>query len=231
MEEPNQTFKGNNIGKRNFWIFQSNPDRFDVSHWWHDMKLADQWRINKHYRDRIREMEIDAMWVSMVNEDDVWLIKAQYHEKMAQDSDLKALFLNEKLDYWSVFQHKNEISKGDMAAIWVAGKGGMAGIYAIAEVVTDPYLAPLPTEGNIRYWLKIKDRETLTKMPWLIVSIRYIKLADPPWAPLISRSSILDDAELIDLIILRFSEATNLGPIPSKQWQKIMTLAGLSFRT
>jgi len=44
--------------KQNFWIFQANPDRFDASHWWHDMGLSDQWQINKHYRGRIRKMGI-----------------------------------------------------------------------------------------------------------------------------------------------------------------------------
>jgi len=112
----------------------------------------------------------------------------------------------------------------------VAGKGDTAGIYAIAEIMTDPYFAPLPAKGNIRYWVREKDRAKLQKMPWLIVSIRYIKLVDPPWAPLISRSSILDDEELVDLLILRFSEATNLGPVPIKQWQRIMELAELSFQ-
>jgi hypothetical protein len=214
-------------GRQNFWIFQVNPDRFDASHWWYDMKLSDQWRINKSYRDKVRNMGIDAMWASMVNEDDIWSIKAQYRENIARYCDLQAIFLSEKFDYWSVFQHKNEIHKGDMAAVWVAGRGDMAGIYGIVEIVTDPYFAPLPTEGNIRYWVKKKDREELTKLPWLIVSIRYIKLVDPPWAPLISRSSLLDDEELMDLIVLRFSEATNLGPISNKQWQRMMELAGL----
>lgn len=217
------------IGEQNFWIFQANPDRFDASHWWHDMKLSDQWRIDKRQRDRVRQMGINAMWVSMVNEDDIWSIKMQHHEKIAQDSDLQAIFLSEKFDYWSVFEHKNGIHKGDMTAIWVAGKGGTAGIYAIAEIMTDPYFAPLPAEGNIRYWVKEKDRAELQKMPWLIVSIRYIKLVDPPWAPLISRFSILDDEELVDLLILRFSQTTNLGPVPVKQWQRIMELAELPF--
>jgi len=231
VEKLNQTFEGTNIDKQNFWIFQANPDRFDASHWWHDMKLAGQWRINKRHRDRIKEMGIDAIWVSRANEDDLWSIRTEYREKIAHDEDLQAAFLAEKFDYWSVFQHENEIHKGDMAAIWVAGKGGMAGIYAIVELMTDPYFHPFPTEGNIRYWVKRQDREKLTKMPWLIVSIHYIKLVDPPWAPLISRSSIFDDEELVDLTILRFSQTTNLGPIPPNQWRRIMELAGLSFKT
>jgi len=231
VEKLNQTFEGTNIDKQNFWIFQANPDRFDASHWWHDMKLAGQWRINKRHRDRIKEMGIDAIWVSRANEDDLWSIRTEYREKIAHDEDLQAAFLAEKFDYWSVFQHENEIHKGDMAAIWVAGKGGMAGIYAIVELMTDPYFHPFPTEGNIRYWVKRQDREKLTKMPWLIVSIHYIKLVDPPWAPLISRSSIFDDEELVDLTILRFSQTTNLGPIPPNQWRRIMELAGLSLKT
>jgi len=231
VKELKRTSKSTSISKKSYWIFQANPDRFDASHWWYYMKLADQWRINKRHRDRIKEMGIDAIWVSLVNEDDIWSIRTQHHEKIARDEDLQAVFLAEKFDYWSVFQRENEIQKGDMAAIWVAGKGGMAGIYAIVELITDPYFNPLPTEGNIRYWIKRQDREKLTRMPWLIVSFHYIKLVDPPWAPLISRSSIFDDEELVDLTILRFSQATNLGPLPHNQWRRIMELAGQSFKT
>jgi hypothetical protein len=216
--------------KQKFWIFQANPDRFDARHWWHDIKLSDQWRINKRHRDRVREMGIDAMWVSMVDEDDVWSIKTQHHEKIMHDSGLQAVFLSERFDYWSVFEHEDEIHKGDMAAVWVAGSRYMAGIYAIVEITSDPYFHPLPREGNIRYWVKEKDRERLLNMPWLIVSIRYIRIVNPPWAPLISRSTTLDDEILVDLIINRFSQQTNLGPVPIEQWQRIMKLADIFFK-
>ena len=210
------------------WIFQANPNRFDASHWWHDMKLAEQWQIGKNHRDKIRNMGINAMWVAIIGEDDVWAVEAKHHDRIINSTDISAHLLSEKFDNWSVFQHKNEISENDLAVIWVSGKDDIAGVYAIARVVSDPYVNPFPTEGNIAYWVRKKDREELPKSIWLKTSICYIRVVDPPWTPFVSRSTIMDDDRLQDLIILRFFEATNLGPISPKQWHRIMELVTLS---
>ena len=223
-----ENFKNNFVKEKKFWIFQANPERFNASHWWHALQTADQWRIKKRHRDKILKMGINAIWTSMIDEDDVWLIQPCHQEKIVAKKNLEAMLLAEKFDYWSIFEHKNKINKGDMAAIWVAGKSDFAGIYAIAEVVSDPYFPPLPRNGNINYWKREKDRKRFIENPWLIVSIRYIKLVNPPWAPLISRSSILEDDELTDLVILRSPQGTNFGPIPKKQWLRILELLGLS---
>jgi hypothetical protein len=211
------------------WIFVANLERFDATNWWHALQTADQWRINKRHRSKILQMKIKALWASMLDEDDVWLIQPCYREKIVKETDLEAVFLTEKFDYWTVSQHRNEITKGDVVALWVARKSDyLSGIYAFAYVVSNPYFAPLPSHGNIQYWLKKKDREKLTKEPWLIVSIKYMKLADPPWTPIISRYRMLEDDKLIDLKVLRFSQATNLGPIPKTQWLRMIKLADFS---
>lgn len=229
MVRLNKPLNIDKLKEKKCWIFIANPERFDATHWWHALQSADQWRVKQHYRGKLLEMRINALWASMLEEDDVWLIQPCHHAKMVEESDLEAELLSDKFDYWTVSQHRNEIAKGDMAVIWVAGKSDyLSGIYAIAEVVSDPYFAPLPNHGNIHYWLNRKDREKLTKEPWLIVSIRYIRLVDPPWTPMISRYAILEDDELIDLTVLRFSQATNLGPITKPQWLRILKLARIN---
>lgn len=216
------------FGGRKFWIFQTNPKRFRIFDWWDDLKRMDQWLINKRHRDKIRKMGIKAIWVSMKEEDDIWSIKMQYREKIANDKNLQAFLLSEKYDSWSVRQHKDEIFEGDMAALWVVGKDyNIAGIYGIAQIVTNPYQAPLPREGNISYWVKKKDREQLPERPWLRVSIWYITFSKHPRKPLISYAFIRNDKDLQDLRG-KFFQKTNLGPIPLKQCRRIMELAGLT---
>jgi site-specific DNA-methyltransferase (adenine-specific) len=213
---------------QNFWIFQANPKRFKVVDWWRHIRDADQWQINKSYRDNVRDMGINAIWVAMIDGNDVWSIERQYRGQIAANDTLQATLLAEKFDSWSVFEHKNQIRKDDLAAIWVSGKSDEAGVYAIANIVSNPYQNPLPTEGYILYWAGQRDREILPKRPWLKVSMRYLTLPDPPWRPLLSRSSILEDEKLQDLIILRFSQATNFGPVPTQEWERIIELTQLS---
>jgi hypothetical protein len=54
-------------------------------------------------------------------------------------------------DNWTVSdQYQNQVCKGDMAAIWVAGGDDIAGIYRIAEVSTNPMMMTHNSSGPFR---------------------------------------------------------------------------------
>lgn len=128
-----------------------------------------------------------------------------------------------EIDDWSINQYQDEIRKGDMAAIWVAGKDDIAGIYAIAEIITDPELMFQDPKG-VKFWVKEEDRKEYSKTARLQVKIRYVKkFFDNP----ILRPSIREDPTLSELKILRFAQKTNF-PVTDRQWQRTMELAGLT---
>jgi len=109
-----------------------------------------------------------------------------------------------------------------MTAIWVAGKDDIAGIYRIAEILSNPEMILEPKEA-IPFWRREEDRNQFSKAPRLQVRIRYIKNLERP----ILRAFIRNDPILRDLTILRFAQASNF-PVTDRQWQRIIELAGLS---
>jgi len=56
--------------------------------------------------------------------------------------------------HWEVNQHKNDIAAGHIAFIWLSGNE--AGIYALAEIVTNPQLLEEP-EAEKKYWTSSSD--------------------------------------------------------------------------
>jgi hypothetical protein len=92
-----------------------------------------------------------------------------------------------------VFQHREQIHKGDVAAIWVAGE--YSGIYAIADIATDPYETPRVEcirEANLKYWTEEEDKDLLNGS-WIRVSLRYVKLFTIPRTPFVSRKFARND--------------------------------------
>lgn len=111
---------------------------------------------------------------------------------------------------WTINQHKKEIRMGDTALIWMSGKKG--GIYAIAEVISDPiFMVDRPEEN--KYWTAEKDRGRSR----LRVRIKIIKslVSDP-----ILREELKNINELKNLSILRFWQGTNF-PVNNSEWQVI----------
>jgi len=122
-------------------------------------------------------------------------------------------------DLWGILErYRSRVHKGDMAAIWVAGKDDVAGIYRIAEILTDPEMMLEPKEA-LPFWIKPEDRNKYSKVPELKVRIHYVKKLKHP----ILRPSIRSDPILRDLTILRFAQARNF-PVTDRQWQGIMEL-------
>ncbi len=52
--------------------------------------------------------------------------------------------------HWQVKQHKQYITKGDIAVIWCSGQS--AGIFAIAEILSNPELQ-VETKHESKYWI------------------------------------------------------------------------------
>lgn len=111
---------------------------------------------------------------------------------------------------WQINQHKHKIKKGDIALIWMSGKE--AGVYAVAEVVSDPLImADFPAEE--KYWISEGDRGK--KRLKVIISIKQNLVNSP-----VFRYELKNIEELKKLSILRFFQGTNF-PVSMDEWQII----------
>lgn len=81
---------------------------------------------------------------------------------------------------WNVNQHKNEIKKGDIALLWISGNKTKRGIYAILDIISDPYSNP----KNQKLWVDYQYRSKFKK-PFLDTEIQKI--------PSLSNLSIIND--------------------------------------
>lgn len=118
---------------------------------------------------------------------------------------------NDQIINWSVRQYGDEIKKGDFVILWLSGT--QSGIYAIAEVITNPYSKSYSNEEK-KYWVK----QTELYKTKLRVDIKYIKkFLDKP----ISRNFCVDDQILSNLTILKQAQGTNFK-VTEIQWNRLM---------
>lgn len=111
---------------------------------------------------------------------------------------------------WMVNQYRNEIRTGDVALIWMSGKE--AGLYAVAEVISNPDFFIDPPEEE-KYWTNERDKGQSR----LRVKIKIIKkLINNP----ILRNEFKSTKELSNLSILKFSQGTNF-PVTKNEWEII----------
>lgn len=111
---------------------------------------------------------------------------------------------------WMVKRYKEEIKQGDIALIWMSGK--KAGIYAVAEITSNPIFMVDPPEEE-KYWTTEQDKGRSR----LRVKIKIIKnLVNSP----ILREEIKSAEGLENLSILRFSQGTNF-PVTNDEWEII----------
>jgi predicted RNA-binding protein with PUA-like domain len=144
-----------------------------------------------------------AYWIFQANPDRYRLIDAL---RATSEGD-------EKL--WQVNQHKTEIHIGDSAAIWQSGRA--AGIYAIAEVTSEPEM--LPADGD-PYW--VDERERVTPHLRVRLRIRRLLLERP-----LPRGYLREDPKLRELSILRQAQGTNFL-VTEEEWERIARLAEIS---
>jgi predicted RNA-binding protein with PUA-like domain len=115
--------------------------------------------------------------------------------------------------HWEVNQHTIEISKGHIGIIWLSGKE--AGIYAIAEIVTDPKIMEEP-EAEKKYWTDSSDKEGER----LRVKMKIIKnLLNIP----LTKEIIRNTNGLHNLSIFRQPRGTNF-PVTPEEWLEIKEL-------
>jgi hypothetical protein len=130
-------------------------------------------------------------------------------------------FWNNEWDTFRVKHHIDDIHKDDMVAIWVAqgnSKEERRGIYAIAEVLTEPEMKMILPEKK-KFFLKREEE------PRIEVRIHYIKKL--LGKDTILASKIQDDPILRELRILKQPQGTNY-PVTPEQWQRITELARLA---
>jgi len=141
----------------NIWIFQANPNRYDI---------------------------LNALSDPAVQ---------QYH--------------------WQVNQNKREIKKGDIALIWMSGKE--AGIYAVAEIASDPSIMVEPSSEQ-KYWMSSDDKGDKRLRVELIN--KAILINNPVY-----RHALKEIEQLKNLSILRVAQGTNF-PVTLDEWSVIKNL-------
>lgn len=114
------------------------------------------------------------------------------------------------IKHWLVNQHKNEIAKGHLGLIWLSGSEG--GIYALAEIVSDPQLL-YDLDEESKYWTDSKDKGKNK----LRVQMKILKnMLNRP----ILKKELRDTPGLKDLSIFRQSQGTNFS-IRADEWEII----------
>jgi len=78
----------------------------------------------------------------------VWYFQANPRTRYNIQERLKEVTAGDE-DVWEVTRYRKEISKGQIALIWSCGK--KAGIYAIAEIISDPALFVDSAEATKHY--------------------------------------------------------------------------------
>ena len=114
---------------------------------------------------------------------------------------------------WQVNQQKTKIKKGDIALIWVSGKE--AGIYAIAEIITNPAITGEPPAED-KYWIGNENRGQKRLRVELIN--KFVLINRP-----VFRHELRAIEALKNMSILRVAQGTNF-PVTPSEWNIIKEL-------
>ena len=143
--------------------------------------------------------------------DNIWIFQAN-----PQRYDIMNALADEEIGndmHWLVNQHKKDIAKGHIGMIWLSGRE--AGIYAIAEIVTDPQFMEEP-DAEKKYWTDSVDKEGEK----LRVKMKIVKnMLNKP----LTKESIRNTDGLQNLSILRLPRGTNFK-VTSDEWNRIKEL-------
>jgi len=116
--------------------------------------------------------------------------------------------------HWGVNQHKNSIAKGNIGMIWLSGRE--AGIYAIAEIITNPQIMKEP-DAERKYWTDSVDKEGER----LRVKMKIIRnMLNKP----LTKETILNTDGLQNLSILRQPWAGTNFKVTVDEWNRIKEL-------
>jgi hypothetical protein len=114
------------------------------------------------------------------------------------------------VDYWRVSRYRNDMRPGDPAVVWIGGPN--AGIYALGEIVGEPYDRELPL------WDRVDVAAEATEKA---INVRYTHVPSSP----IRRADVADHPSLRDLGVLGIARHTNYR-VTLEQWAAILELVG-----
>ena len=166
---------------------------------------AEKPELRKRYKETARKLDAKVG----LGESRVWIFQANPRRY----DILNALADEFEEDVWTVNQYQNRIHDGDIGIIWMSGKEG--GIYAVADVVSDPdYM--VDSEASTKYWTSEADRSQKR----LRVRIRYrLKLINNP----IMKDELRNIPELKNMAIFKQPQGTNF-PVSNDEWEMISGL-------
>lgn len=118
-------------------------------------------------------------------------------------------------EQWLTSQHSKHIKKGDLVAIWSAGK--KSGIYAIGEIITHPAKKAL-NPNQEKYYIDKNDITKFLEKPSVMVI--YSKIIENNPLP---QSECHNDSTLLDMQVFIFPQGTNFKLTP-EQWSRITEL-------
>ena len=170
----------------------------------YDYKFLDEVKNDKpkeakevNISEKISETDTTNIWIFQANPERYDILNA------LDDPALET-------QYWQVNQYKKQIKKGDIALIWMSGKE--AGIYAVAEITSNPDLL-IDIAEEEKYWVNEKDKG----QERLKVTIRIImKMVNNP----VYRVNLKGVQGLQDLKILKIAQGTNF-PVTKEEWDII----------
>lgn len=114
---------------------------------------------------------------------------------------------------WPVTRYAKLITPGDQVLVWICGT--QAGIYALAEVTTEPELMPHPPD--LQYWI---DKSRVGQKPQVMLRFTQKWLEQP-----LRRIETQQDEVLKDLAVLRQPNCTNYK-VTTEQWHKVLDWRG-----
>ena len=142
----------------------------------------------------------------------VWIFQANPKKFRILDALSDPLYT---WDNWKVKQHTDEIKKGDLVLIWVAGE--KAGIYAIGGIASDPYYTddynPVADKYLVNSKAGKKEMEESKDKSILKVTVVYLGEINP-----IFREKLKNKYGLDNLSIIKMPQATNFKVTMGEFW-------------
>jgi predicted RNA-binding protein with PUA-like domain len=115
-------------------------------------------------------------------------------------------------DHWPVTRYRDDVQAGDRALLWQSGP--LAGLYGLAELSSDPYLA------RCDYSLAEIEQHPYLRCAWW-VSLRFTQVFDRP----VPRSVLQMHPILHGLAVLKSPRGTVFRVTP-EQWAAVQALLG-----
>ena len=169
--------------------------------------------IKSEYLDKTIEIDKDVS----VGSSDVWIFQSNPQTYDILNALASKEEINEENATWLVSRFKDRIHKGDTALIWMSStspKANDAGIYAVAEIISNPeYL-----KSTSKFW--ISEDDIKKEQSNLRVRLRYkLLFVNNP----IFREELKSMEKLKDMFIFRQPQGTNF-PVTQDEWKVISDL-------